>query len=806
MLEGADTVSVGREIHPIGSHVGVGSYPIHMLVTPDRQYAVVTTIGFREHLSLIRLSDGKIVDQVDYNGKKDGSANGLYYGLAFEPKSGRLAVSEGARDEISFYSIDSGKFRLEDTFVDKPQDKRGMPFHKSGLAFTSDGRLLSVDNQTGFKTDYKGGVSVMDPSKHSVDFRVAVGGFPYDIAVTEGKAYVSCERDGQVDVIDLNKHSRVNSVRVGAAPTNMLLDNSRTRLFVSNSSSDTVSVIDTHSDKVVKTLMLRPVDVRALPGVSPLGLALSSDEKTLYVACSGLNAVATVSLETNKVTGYIPTGWYPTDVIETPTGHLLIASAKGVKANQPNAKDVNGWGTYIQDIYEGTVSRLPIPSPTELAGFTKDVIKYNFIRPGLDKSELAGFKNPGIKHVIYIIKENRTYDNVLGDLPQGNGDPSICLFPRKVTPNLHALAERFVLLDNFHVCAEVSQDGWVWSTAGMISAYASRNTPYNYSDRGRSYDTEGSNNGVPVDLIGLPDVARPPSGYLWDHCAKHKIAFRNYGFYSQFQDPEDKRNDIMRNSHDNTPTKMALLKTTDLDYRRYDLTYPDSEVYEKYNFGYPKQRKSFGKFGAQSRISEWKREFESFVKQGTLPSLMMIRFGDDHTSGTQDGMPVPEAMVADNDYAVGQLVDIVSHSSVWSSTVICVLEDDAQAGLDHVDAHRSTAYVISPYIARSTVDSHFYNTDSMLRTMELLLGMPPMSEFDATAPPINVFGSDLDNAEPYEAQLPAKEIVCRVNTKASYRSEDSEEVSMDQEESEIDEELNDILWVSVKGTPFPGKK
>ncbi|MBS1721736.1 MAG: hypothetical protein JSS66_01885 [Armatimonadetes bacterium] len=807
-----DVVSVGREIHPVGDHVGVGSYPIHFAVSPDGRYMVVSTMGFREHLSLIRLSDGKLLDQVDYNGKDGDQEKGMYFGLAFDAATysrssmpPRLYVSEGARDRVSIYDIVGEKLVSNGVISDPAPQSRNLPYHFSGLEVDGEGHLVVVNNQTGFSTNYKGSVSIYDLRTKSATKRIDVGGFPYDVAIARGKAYVSCERDGTVNVIDLAKGLVVKSIRTGQAPANLIASKEGSKVFVSNSASDTVSVIDTGADKVVSTTMLRPSELRGLPGVTPLGLW--QEGTALYVACAGLNAVAIVDLDANRVKGYVPTGWYPTDVCvtgESGNKTLVVASAKGVKAKQPNKSDVNGWGTYIQNIYEGTVSRVSVPDEATLANMTSTVMAANYVRPGLDKETLPGFNDPGIEHVIYVIKENRTYDNVLGDMPQGNGDPTICLFPREVTPNLHALAERFVLLDNFHVCAEVSQDGWVWSTAGMISAYASRNTPYNYSGRGRDYDTEGSNNGIPVDLIGLPDVARPPSGYLWDHCAKHGVSFRNYGFYSQFQDPEDKRNDIMRNSHDNTPTKKALLKTTDLDFRRYDLSYPDGEAYERHGFTYPKQRASFGKFGAKSRFSEWKREFDEFVKTGKVPKLMFIRFGTDHTAGTQEGMPSAKAMVADNDYAVGQLVDAVSHSPIWSKTAICILEDDAQAGLDHVDAHRSTAYVVSPFIAKGTVDSHFYNTDSMLRTMELLLGLPPMSQFDATAAPIGVFGPALSNAEPYNAILPPRDIVCKANVKGGYRSNDSLQVSWYGEESKIDEELNDILWVSIKGTPYPG--
>jgi hypothetical protein len=498
----------------------------------------------------------------------------------------------------------------------------------------------------------------------------------------------------------------------------------------------------------------------------------------------------------------LPTGWLPTSVLSTGKS-LLIASAKGVKAQNPNGKPVGEWGQYIQDIIDGTVTSLAVPNDQQLAAHTQTVIANNRLRPGLDRKTHPDLPNPGIKYVIYVIKENRTYDNVLGDMPRGNGDPSICLFPKRVTPNQHALADRFVLLDNFHVCAEVSQDGWVWSTAGMIGAYGSRNTPHNYSDRGRSYDTEGSNNGIPVDLIDLPDVARPPSGYIWEHCKRFGVPYRNYGFFTQFINTLDKRHDIMKNSKDNYPAKKALVGMTDEDFRRYDLQYSDSEAHLRYDFSWKAQRKTFGKNAAPSRFTEWNREFQQFVAKGEMPRFQMIRFGNDHTSGTTNGQPTPEAMVADNDYAVGQLVEAVSHSPFWKQTLICVLEDDAQAGYDHVDAHRSTAYVISPFVKRGTLDSRFFNTDSMLRTMELMLGMPPMSQYDAVASPISVFGSTAENLEPYVAILPDKEIVCQVNSKTAYRAGDSSRISNYVEESMVDEDLNDILWGAIKGAKSP---
>jgi YVTN family beta-propeller protein len=551
--------------------------------------------------------------------------------------------------------------------------------------------------------------------------------------------------------------------------------------------------------------LVRPNDVRGLPGCTPTGFAFSPDESRIYVTLGDMNAVAVVDARANVLLGYIPVGWYPTSVVVSPDGRkLFVANAKGVASRNPNkvpAGTDGKNGRYIQNIIEGTVSVIPVPNAATLAQSTQQVIANNRITPTLDKDARKLLANPGIEHVIYIIKENRTYDQVLGDLPQGNGDPSLCLFPREVTPNQHALAERFVLLDNFYCCAEVSADGWNWSVSGMVSEYTSRNAPYNYSGRGRNYDFEGQNNGSPVDLLGYADVARSPSGYIWELCAKHKVPFRNYGFYCNFVDAETRSKVGGKYSgEDNAPNKKILEGKTDQNFRLYDLTYADSEAHLKHGIASPYARKTFGKFNAPSRISEWRREYEQYVQSRTMPRFMMVRFGNDHTRGTATGAPSPRAMVADNDYAVGQLVETVSRSPYWHKTAIFILEDDAQNGFDHVDAHRSIAFVISPFIAKGTIDSTFYNTDSTLRTMELLLGLPPMCQYDAVATPIAVFGKTPDNDAPYTALLPSKSILSEINGKQAYRAEDSRRlIRIDKEDATPDAEMNDILWHALKG-------
>lgn len=804
----SNMLPIGKRITPLGTHVNVGSFPANMVLSPNKKWIVVTNTGYREFLTVLDSSTGEIKSKIPFEIKSKIATpeTGLYFGLSFA-RDGLLYVSHGATDKIGMYRIDEeGQLSREaDPILNKAPVGSLMPNNPAGLAVTPDGTILiSANNQTSHTTDYKGSVSFIDTATKSEISKVTTSAFPFALTMwKDRKAYVAGERDNIVDVIDVQNRKILRQIKVGANPEGLALSPNLSVLYVANYGSDTLSVVDTSTDKVRATIMLRPVAMSGLPGAGPTGLTVSPDGKKVYVALQDMMSVAVVNAVTNKLEGYLPAGWNPTSVICTQES-LFVSNGKGVRAVNPNNKPVGELGTSIKEIIEGTVSKVSLNELRSLEKHTEQVIANNLIRPGLESKDHPEFKNPGIKHVIYIIKENRTFDNVLGDIERANGDPSICLFPKKVTPNQHALAERFVILDNFHVCAEVSQDGWVWSTAGMINAYTNRNTLHNYSGRGRNYDTEGSNNQVPVDLIDIPDVTRPPSGYIWEHCKKNGVTYRNYGFFTQFTDSADKRFDVINSAKDNGPAKKALVGMTNDTFRRYDLAYADSEAYDQVGHNFPQQLKEYK--GFKSRFSSWNAEFKKFVAAGSMPKFQMVRFGSDHTNGTRDGYPVPQAMVADNDYAVGQLVEAVSNSPFWKDTVICILEDDAQAGLDHVDAHRSTAYVISPYVKRSMLDSRFYNTNSMLRTMGLVLGMPAMSQYDAVASPIDVFGKTPDNIEPFKAILPPAEILKAVNTKASPNAKLSAKISRFTEESDMDEKLNMILWQAIKGKDVPMPK
>jgi YVTN family beta-propeller protein len=801
----------GKLITPRGAHTPIGSLPVNMISVHGGRYVVVSNAGFRQALTTLDAGTGAVVSKLDLSATQGGVKQGLYFGLAaVQGPSGDVLVfaSRGSEERVHIYAVGADGV-LRDTARSaappaRPKgDARGV---LAGVAVNGDGsRVYVADNNTTRRSDFKGLLHVLDAATGAPISAIQVPGFPYAVAATKGgpdadpKVYVTSERDGVVSVIAPTRASVTRAIRTGASPAALLLDRAQRRLFVANAGSDTISVVDTVRDRVTGTVLLRPNDLRGLPGATPLGMALSADETRLYVALADMNAVGVVSLPEGKLLGYIPTGWYPTSVAVSPDGRsLLVANGKGTGPRNPNHKPAGPegvWGQYVPNIIEGSVSFMPIPADDRLQGETLRVLANNRVAEALN----TRMRNPGVRHVFYIIKENRTYDQVFGDIPAGNGDPAMCLFGRDVTPNQHALAERFGLFDNFYCSAEVSADGWNWSVSGMANEYTVRNSMYSYSGRGRSYDFEGTNNGTPVDLVGMTDVARAPGGYIWDLCLKRGVSFRNYGFFVNDIGPDEKDAAGKSLEHPNTAVKQALRGRTDESFPQYDLSFADSDAWKAYNCQAPDQMLTFGARNASSRFAEWKAEFDEYVRNGNLPRFSMIRLPRDHTSGTTPGAPSPRAMVADNDYAVGQVVEAISKSPYWAKSAIFVLEDDAQGGHDHVDAHRSIALVISPYSRRGAVDSRFFNTDSMLRTMEILLGLPPMCQYDAVASPMDCFTARPENAETFAAILPLRSIIAEVNGRTAYKADVSARLNFAQADAVPDALLNNILWHAIKG-------
>jgi YVTN family beta-propeller protein len=735
--------------------------------------------------------------------------------------------------------------------------------YPTGLAVTTDGTTLVTANNLGDSVtilrDPQG-----TPRTERVDLhhpgKPAENIYPYGVVVLgsgkNARAYVSCWNDSSVAVVPLSGKSVVRSyISVDRHPTAMIPNPDGTRLFVANSNADSVSVIDTATDQVVERIDVRLAE-DALPGASPEGVALSDDEQTLYVANAHSNAVAVVllsdkvrgrmkaakmvSVPKSKILGFIPSGQYPS-AIAFADGKLFIGNGKGtgfesssMRVNNsgrtpnppnasfpPNEKKNRQGGQYSGSIVSGNISVVPLPDAPALAHYTQQTMQNDGLLDFAPPALFAG-KSP-IKHVIYIIKENRTYDQVFGDVKTSgdgqaaDGEPRLAIFGggvtaqrpdgthQVVTPNHHGLAQRFGLFDRFFVNSEASPDGHNWATAAFSTDYVDKAFRWNYSDRGRTYDFEGYNrlpdyeppgdlqvdkfNGdvlaALIDLLekhlpyhqGFIDLGEPKTLYLWDAAARAGLTYRNYGEFVTVISAKDveaagqKRKKTYPDISDAVraiPNKESLQNHGSASFRSFDVTAPDSMTVDCYKAALdgpaaydPAVTRDNANAGCRgnSRFGEWLAEFQGFIKDrdagraDSMPALTVMRFPNDHTTGIKDKFPTPQFMVADNDYAVGRLVEAVSSSAYWKDTAIFIVEDDAQAGPDHVDSHRSVALAISAYNKPGALIHKFHSTVSMIRTIELLLGIAPMNQLDASAIPMDIFQETPDLA-PYKAVLP----------------------------------------------------
>lgn len=785
-------VSSGRFLSPVGSTINLGSFPCNMAESPDHQFLAVTDSGFRESLSILDPKTGHILDSKSFNGKSsNGSKDGLYYGLCWASKADgqHLMVSEGPQENVMDFTVsENGQLVGPVQNYKLPVSLKVGPTAGIGYDPIRNEICAVVNGQTG--KDSHGLAFLFDAKSGKEVARLSTPAYPLGVQYADGTFYIGCERNGVL--AEVRDDRLQGTIKVGLNPTGITFDPLNHTLYVANSSSDTVSAIDTRTQTVSSTILVRPQPIRNLAGATPLGLCLAPKDH-LLVALGDVNAVGIINLKKNTLEGLIPVGWYPSAVNLSSDGQTLIAAnAKGSDTRVPNDKPVGKHGQYVLNILEGTAT------VANYHNCLKDLPQYTeacFKNLNLAPTKLRGYYHPEIQHVIYIIKENRTYDQVFGDIKAGNGDPSITMFGQAITPNEHALVNRFGLYDNFYTCADVSATGWSWSVAGMASEYVMRNAPANYSGRTEHYDFEGDNGGKAPDLEGIRDVNEPAGGYLWDDALKHHKSVKNFGFYV---DPTGELSEDGQKLE--VANKKSLSDLTDSSFREFDLAYADSDLWVKDGFTAPKQMKTYGKNKANSRFQEWMVSFKKWESSGQMPELQMLRVMRDHTIGTANGEYTPQAMVADNDYCVGEIVEAVSHSRFWKSTLICILEDDSQAGYDHVDCHRSTAILVSPYLQKGYVDRQFHNTDSMLHTIELALGLPPMNSYDANASPMGNFLPSPLNADPYEAIKPSRDIASAVNGVKAYRAKDSTKI-LDRfaEHTEPDLELNDILWGAIMG-------
>ena len=855
---------------PLGTQTSVGSLPMNMILTPDSKFAVTTDMGFRQSLHALSVTTGKDVSAPLVFGPVNATGtsvqSGMYYGLAARSNgdgTSTVYVSQGADNKIAVVTVSAtGVLTLKDSFSLAAGDfSAGLALDRRGYLYVAINETYPASSVANITTPAS--MVVLDTATGKIVSRLpfivpisqlsAPGNptfspstFPLAVAALNdgSKVFVTSQRDGVVYVIstaDPTAPTLVKSLLTGLHPISLLLNKDQSKLYVANAHSETVSVVNTSTNLVRDTILLIPSESRRLHGATPTGLALSPSEDKLYVSMGDINAVAVISSESNTLLGFIPAGWYPTGVVVA-AGNVLVSNAKGTQTRYPNPgyKQFAFDGQYGLNLIEGNVQTIAVPNAQQLADDTRLVAANNAPAPLIGKNILPeiGVHAGKIKHIIYIVKENRTYDQVLGDLPQGNGDPSLTLFGRDVTPNQHALAERFVLLDNFYDCAEASGDGWPWSTQGQANEYVIKNLPYNYSGRGRNYDFEGANNNYPTggfpatDPYGallvpsspfrdprtgiapaIPDVAEAPGGHIWDNVRKKldlggtslTTKYRNYGFFALFGNNSS--------TPDNYPADAGLQPAghdlggvTDIDFRRYDASYADSDGPQIISSPYPLA--AYGHYNTPSRYSEWNREFQQYLTAdptgNSVPVFQTVRLMHDHTQGLSAGKHTPRAEVADNDYGVGQLVEAVSKSAIWGSTAIFIIEDDSQDGPDHVDSHRSTCYVISPYITKNSVDHTFYNTDSVLKTMEDLMGIPPLCLYDATATPIQAFSKSSEgNLGVFTATLPSSSILGEVAPSAQSAFLPLMKLSAKMDFVHPDSApaglLNEVIWKSIKG-------
>jgi len=763
----------GWRIAPAGRHLDAGDLPLAMALHPDGRHLVITNNGWsKPSLRVVDLERRQVIQKMPLDH--------AWLGLVWHPDGKRLFSSGAADNSIREIEWRDGKLEPGRTFTLAPPQKSGgegrleNPGFVGGLALSPDGRTLYAAHV------YGESLAAVDVETGRVVARATLPAEAYGTLVSpDGRTvFVSVWGASRVALFEPVTLRPLGEIVVGEHPNAMALSRDGARLFVACANTNAVWAVDLASRKAVEQVgvALRP---DAPPGSTPNALAVSPDGATLLVANADNNTVAVVDVRRpgeSRATGFIPTGWYPTGVAFDASGeNVLVLSGKGLapaanpRGPQPVATSEDA--QYIGGLLNGALSVLPRPDESALAAMTDRVYSLSATSSGGRVSPTVrpeGSPIPGalgapspIRYVFYVIRENRTYDQVLGDVPKGNGDPNLTLFGEAVTPNAHALASEFLLFDNFYVDSEVSHDGHSYSTAAYATDANEKLWPTSYGGRGGLYLAEG---GYRM-RNAYGNLTAPSRGYLWDFANRASVSVRSYGEFATW----DRKGGPVRASVPGLEGKVHP------SFAPFDLDVPDNE-----------------------RVDAWLEEFRRFEKDGGLPRLNIFHLGGDHTVGTRPGGLTPRAMVAENDVALGRLVEAVSRSRFWPESAIIVLEDDAQNGPDHVDAHRSVLLVASPWTRRGAVDSTLYTTAGVLRTMELLLGLPPMSQYDAAATPLFAAFATKPDPAPYSVR-PARVDIHEANREDAPGAQASRLMNLEKPDLAPELELNEILWKSVRG-------
>jgi len=753
---------------PAGGKLPLGDFPVSSILDPSRRYLAVIHAGFGDHeVRVVDLLEQKLTSRV--------IVPNTWVGAAFSPRGDKFFLSGGADDIVYVFPYHEGVLDMPTTVTlraDQSTTVVKSPWLVSGLATDPQTGVLYITCQNKaslYRWDPRTPTKKPQLVVHFVEPHAA----PYKVVLHSQRpvAYVSLWGASAVAEVDLGAGS-YRLIGTHSHPNELVLSPDGERLFVACANTNFTDVIDLRRREVVETL-----DCAIYPGMpagaTPNGLAVRPDGKVLAVANADTNHVACFDISKKGASGslgMIPTGWYPTSVVFGPRGEIVVTNGKGHESvanpkgpNPYNSASEKNGTQYIAGLLKGSLSFISWPDEEQLRRYTQQVLSNSPLRPDL-QPPVAEKGNPipsklgdasPIRYCVYIVKENRSYDQVLGDMPEGNGDPSLCLFGEKVTPNHHALAREFVLFDNFYVESEVSADGHEWTMGAYATDFVEKTWPLVYGGHGKlTYPAEGHH-----------PLGRPDAGHIWDRAREAGVSYRSYGEWVNGGGPRC-------NGTTNDP---ALRNHFDPCYSGFNMNISDL-----------------------TRAARFTREVDRFERRGEMPRLVIIRLPNDHTAGTKAGMKTPRAFVAENDLALGRIVERLTHSRFWQKMAIFVVEDDAQNGPDHVDAHRTVAYVISPYAKRHFVCHTMYSTASMLRTMELILGLKPMSQFDAAARPLyDVFTATPDYA-PYQA-LPATWPLDEKNSAEAPMQKESAALNLEREDANPDLLFNEIIWKSVHG-------
>jgi DNA-binding beta-propeller fold protein YncE len=877
-----------------GRIASTNSFPATIAMSPDGHYAAMLNDGYGTQETVatqsIAVLDLKTNKLSDYPDKRLGENvhQSYFLGLAFSSDGKRLYASVGSISDptgqkpgdtgngIAVYSFSESNVVPERFIAVDPQPlaagKKGavaLQITPAGTAISYPAGLALVSvggrDQLLVANNLSDNVVLLDAASGKVLQRfdlstndLVPSSFPYTCVSSKDGHRAWCSlwnasRVAELDLVDgkvtrwIKLKEPDDPIAPGSHPTALLLDRDEKLLYVALSNADEVAVVATGSAQIVAVLATR-MHNQEFAGTYPTALAQSADGKRLFVADSSANAVAVFDSSTLNpnvagepvnlaAMGFIPTDWYPS-ALAVQGDDLLIAAAKG-QGTGPN----NGVGRtlhevkrhdhpYIPTLLRGSIARLNIPSTLDkLDQLTRTVESDNLLHGDPGTIQFTGGKNP-IKHVIYIIKENRTFDQILGDLKVGNGDPSLTMYGVDITPNEHKLALQFGVLDNFYDSGEVSGDGHLWSTAAITSDYNEKTWQIAYRGKERTYDFQGTvADEFPLEH-NQPDIDDPSTGFLWDNVAHHGLSYRDYGEFVNAQwcnkprkasSPKEgtpsaqevacprtevhKGEPLAPNVGDPhaapspwpwpVPLFNGVKPTKAVLRNHFDPLFPD------FNTDYPDQL----------RADEFLNEFAAYVRaraaneslEFQLPAFVLLYLPDDHTGGTRPDKPRPAASVADNDLALGRVVDAVSHSPYWEDTAIFVLEDDAQNGADHVDAHRSIAFVVSKYSpgtpAQPFVDHHFYTTVNLIHTMEMLLGLPPMNQNDAYAPAMGSMFSGAGNQPAFEVEYRNLKngLIYETNKRNAPGGSESAKMDFSRADAAGAAQLNRILWRDQKG-------